>query len=379
MISSRSMFAATVLVAAAPAQLTLTDGNMNVGLGAIPATAQLPASLSLRADALATNHGFEQGWFYRVNGDAREFALRTLGGMTEGLVGTDHGNRDFANIDSRNLLKAAVDYDVYDSGPASGVAFNRLTLTNRSNAPVTVNVFCYTDLDIAATSGNDVCTGGLHSHFVTDGSGVQIEVRALGNDLTAVAAYPTLRTLLTNAAVDNLLPAFAPFAGDYTGAFQWQNRTLQPFEQSTFTVVFCVDTAAAALPLVEHYGIGNGYNFEIYTDTIPLQDNTQVRVIKSQMKNALPSVEQRTIFGLDPWVPQPYIPGLDFWVLPASIIGVYGFMTSPQGTAEEAFLVPPAPYFNGINIYFQVFSVDAAAPNGFAYFTPGMRFRIGKL
>ena len=379
MTSPRFLLAAVAFSAAVPAQLTLVDGNMNVAIGAVPATAQAPTSLGLRSDALAINHGFEQGWFYRVVGDTREFALRTVGGMTEGLVGNDHGNRDFANIDSRGLLKASIDYDTYDAGPASGVVLNRLVLMNRSNAPVTVDVFCYTDLDIAATSGNDVCTGTVNSHYVTDGSGVQIEVRALGNDLTAVAAYPAVRNLLTNAAVDNLNPGFAPFSGDYTGAFQWQNRTLQPFEQRTFTVALCVDTAAAALPLVEHYGIGNGSSFEIHTDTLPLQDNTQLRIIKSQMKGALPSVEQRTVLGLDPWVPQPYIPGLDLWVLPASIIGVFGFMTSPAGTAEEVFAIPPSPYFNGINVYFQVFTVDALAPNGYAYFSPGMRFRIGKL
>lgn len=378
MINFRLALCAATTAAVLPAQLTLSDGNMNAVLGTVPAT-QAAASFSLRADALTTNHGFEQTWFYRVGGDTREFALRTVGGMTEGLVGNDHGNRDFANIDSRGLLKASVDYDVYDTGPASGVLINRLTLMNRSNAPLTVNVFSYTDLDIGGTSGNDLCTGTATSHFVTDSTGVQIEIRALGSDLTAVAAYPAVRTLLLDTAVNNLQPGFLPFAGDYTGAFQWQNRTLQPFEQKTFTIAMCVDTTAAALPLVEHYGIGNGSSFEIHTETLPLQDNASVRVIKSQMKGALPNVEQRTIMGLDPWVPQPYIAGLDLWVLPPSIIGVYGFMTSAQGTAEETFVIPPGPYFTGINIYFQVFSVDALAPNGYAYYSPGMRFRIGRL
>jgi hypothetical protein len=373
-----AVLTAAAIAAALPAQLTVTDGNMQVVTGALSATLQTPRSLVLRADALAVDHAFEHWWYYRVSGDTREFALRNLGGVTEGIVG-EHVNRDFADVDARGLLKAAIDMDVYDSGPASGVLVSRVTFTNRSNAPVTVDVFCYTDLDIADTFANDVCTGSASSHFVSDPTGVQIEVRALGSDRSAVGAYPTIRDLLTNTAVNDLPLQAPPFQGDYSGAFQWQNRTLQPFEQRTFTVALAVDTAAAALPLVENYGAGNGHTFEIHTVSLPLQDQTQTRVISSQMKGALPGVEQRTIVGLDPWVPQPFIPGLDFWVLPASIIGVYGGLTTASGEAFELFVIPPGPYFSGFNVYFQVFAVDAAAPNGYAWFSPGMRMCIGKL
>jgi hypothetical protein len=378
---TRCLLAAASLAAAVPAQLTLTDGNLDAVFGALSATSHLPPAFELRADALAVNHAFQHGWYFRVAGDTREFSLRDIGGVSGGLVGTDHADRDFADLDARGLLKASIDYDAYDAGPASGVVISRMTLTNRSNAPVAVDVFCYTDLDVASTSADDVCTLSANpgSHFVTDANGVLVEVRALDPDISQVDAYPTIRTALSNTALDDLTQTVAPFTGDYTGAFQWQARTLAPFEQRTFTVAYAVNTPANALPLVEHYGAGNGSTFEIHTQTLPLQDNSQLRTIACQMKGALPNVEQRTILGLDPWTPQPYIPGLDLWVLPPSIIGVYGFMTSATGTAQEVFFIPPGPYFTGINVYFQVFSVDAAAPNGFAYFSPGMRLRIGRL
>ncbi len=372
------MAAAALFAVALPAQLTVTDGNMNVVTGALSATAQTPRSLALRADALAVDHGGEHWWYYRVAGDTSESSLRNVGGVTEGIVG-EHVDRDFTDVDARGLLKASIDMDVYDAGPASGVLISRATFMNRSNAPVTIDVFCYTDLDIADTFGDDVCTGTASSHFVSDPSGVQIEVRALGSDRSAVGAFPTLRDLLTNAALDDLPQQLPPFSGDYTGAFQWQNRTLQPFEQRTFIVALAVDNAATALPIVEHYGAGNGNSFEIHTVTLPLQDQTQSRVMACQMKGALPGVEHRTIVGLDPWVPQPFIPGLDFWVLPASIVAVYGGLTSTSGEAMELFVIPPGPYLAGFDAYFQVFSVDAAAPNGYAYFSPGMHMRIGKL
>ncbi len=381
MSHSRSLLCATDLSVAIPAQaLTLSDGNMNFVTGILSATAQTPRTLALRADALAINHGFEHWWYYRIAGDPREFSFRNLGGVTSSVApSNDHADRDFANVDNRNLLKASLDFDTYNAGPASGVVISRMTVMNTSNAPVTLNVFCYTDLDIAGTFGDDTCTGTNSSHFVSDPSGVQIEIRAIGNDLSEVAAYPIVRNRLTNVTVDNLNGALPPFAGDYSGAFQWQNRTLQPFEQRTFTIAMAVDTAAASLPLVEHYGAGNGSSFEIHTTTTPLQDNTQVRGVALQMKGALPGVEHRIVLGLAPWIPAPFIPGLDFWVEPVSIIAVYAGITSPTGEASELFVIPPSPYFSGFNVFFQVFSVDAAAPNGYAYFSPGMRWRIGKL
>lgn len=374
----RIVATAATLAIALPAQLTIGDGNMNVVVGAL-STAQAPQSLSLRADALGTDHGFEQGWFYRVAGDPREYALRSVGAVSEGVVAGTHADRELANVDIRSQLKASVDWDVYDAGPASGVVINRLTLTNRSHLPVTVDVFCYTDLDIAGTPGNDACAGGNSSHFVSDPTGIQVEVRALGNDLSQVGAWPSVRDALTNATLDDLSGVLPPFVGDYTGAFQWQSRTLQPFEQKTFTVVLAVETSALALPLVENYGAGNGSTFEIHATELPLQDNTQPRVFACRMKGALRYVEQRTVIGLASSTPFPFIPGLDFWVMPASIIGVFGGYTDANGEAAETFVVPPMPYLAGISIYFQVFAVDASAPNQFAFHSAGMKATIGKL
>src|SRR5690606_33430942 len=160
-------------------------------------------------------------------------------------------------LDARGLLKASVDMDIYSAGSASGVVISRLTLMNISNAPLTVDAFGYTDLDVAGTSGNDSCTGTTDRHYVTDPSGVQIELRGINAMASDVLAYPVIRTALTDTAVDNLSNALPPFTGDYTGAFQWM-ATLQPFEQRTFTIVMAVDTVAAMPPVVEHYGAGNG-------------------------------------------------------------------------------------------------------------------------
>ncbi len=380
--SSKAIASALALAAVVPAQLTIADGNMNVVTGVLSAAAQTPRTLDLSGDALAINHGFEHWWYYRIVGDPREWSLRNLGPVSEGVTASlDHLDRDFADVDSRGLLRASLDMDTYDAGPASGVVISRLTVMNISAAPITVNLFCYTDLDIAGTFGDDLATGTGSSHFVTDASGVQIEVRALGNDRSDIGPYPTIRDVLTNTAVDNLGNNLPPFSGDYSGAFQWQNRTLQPFEQQTFTVVIAIDTAAAAVPLVVHYGRGNGSNGEIHTQTVPLQDNSAVRQLSVELKNAQPNQLYRTVISLAPYNALPFIGGLDFWVDPFVVIGVWGIggLTSATGKATEVFQIPPTPYLAGLAVFSQCFYLDFAAPNGFAYFTPGMMMRVGKL
>jgi hypothetical protein len=377
----RTLVALAGIAVAMPAQSTIYDGNMNAVFGALSATSQMPRSLQLRSDALAIDHGFQAGWYYRVAGDTREFSLRNIGGVAEALAGFEHLDRDFADVDARGLLEASIDCDVYDNGPASGVVVTRLTLMNRSNAPVVVDAFHYQDLDIAATFGDDVCTGNGSAHVVTDGSGVQIEVRAVGNDRSAVGAFPTVRDLLTNPTFDDLPNTLPPFNGDYSGAFQWQNRTLQPFEQRTFTVFFIADTAGASLPLNEHYGAGSSTTLEIHTHTVAVQDNTAIRGFLVQMKGALPNVQHLFLAGAIPSFPFPYIPGIDLWIDPASTLGTFGHgvLTSSTGEAVQLYLIPPSPYLAGINVFFQGFAEDAAAANGFANWTPGLRIRVGKI
>lgn len=368
-----------MIVAGVSAQsLTLVDGNMSVTTAQPPATSQTPPSFDLLSDALAINQGYEHWWYYRVNGDASESALRSV---TSGGVSTagDHADRDFDDLDGRGVLKASVDFDTYSSGSASGVVISRLTVMNISAAPIVVDLFAYTDLDVAGTFGNDVCTGNGNSHFITDPSGIQIEVRGVGADRSDVGAFPSVRNLLTNGTVNDLGNNLPPFLGDYTGAFQWTATTLQPFEERTFQVVIAVDTAALAVPEIANYGAGNGSNFQIHCTDLPLQDNAQARLFSVRLKGALPNALYRLVTGLDPYNAAPFIPDIDLWVSPPSIIAVWGGFTTATGEVTQSFVIPPSPYLAGFDIYHQGFYVDAAAPNGFAYQTTGMRNIIGKL
>jgi hypothetical protein len=357
---------------------TMVDGNFRVTNGA-PSTLQSPCSLALRADALNINHGFEHWWFYRVAGDSRESALRAVGPTSGGLAPfLTHGDRDFGDVDLRGLLRANVDLDVYATGPASGVFTSRVTLTNLSAAPVTLDLFAYTDLDIAGTSNNDVCTGTADTHVVTDLTGVRVEIRGLGSDASEVGAYPAVRNKLTNAVVDNLANVLPPFNGDYTGAFQWSNRTLQPREEISFSVVFAVDTAASRVPEVAHYGAGSTVAAQISTDTVPLQDNSTLRFLGIHLDGAQPNAPVGLLTNLAPAPGLPFS-GLNLWVdptLPATFpIGT----TNPQGRTSYVFAIPTGPYFTGLPFYHQYIWLNPQSANGVADFSAGLKTRLGRL
>lgn len=351
---------------------------MAVTTGSVPA-GNSAASFDLRADAIAADHGFEHWWFYRLAGDTQEFSLKNSGPVTGGVPPhLTHADRDFGDVDSRGLLRANVDMDIYSAGPASGVLTSRVTFTNLSAVPQTLDLFCYTDLDVAGSSGNDSATGDGQHHVVTDLSGVRIDIRAAGADHSQVGAYPTVRNVLTDAVLNDLNDTLPPFAGDYTGAFQWQARTLQPGEQKSWTVVFAIDTAANRVPEVEHYGNGSSLQPEIFTDTLPLQDNAHIRQMGIYLKNALPNAP----FGLlSNTTAAPGIPFLNMtlWVDPSPPMQFPIGVTTATGDALFVFIIPPSPYLTGFPIYHQYFYADNNAANGVGQWTSAIMTKVGRL
>lgn len=375
-----SLASASLLSAALSAQvLTVTDSNMLVTLGGLSPSLQSPRLLNLQADALLTDHGFEHGWYYRMAGDPQEYAVRSLGGVTGGNFGNTHSDRDVNDVDSRGLLRMSYDFDVYSCGPASGVFISRCTVMNISNAPVAFDLFAYTDIDVAGTPGDDFLFYGTNnSHWLTDPTGISVEVRASGASLGGIANYPLIRSALMDAAPTTLLGTPPSFGGDYTGAFQWA-VPLQPREQRTFHVAFLINTPGIALPLVQNYGAGSGTDLQVHTQFLPLQDASQTRSFAVQLKGALPNVEYRIGFAQFGWSPLPFIPGIDLWIDPFNLLGIYGGFTSNSGDAFNVFFIPPSPYLTGFSLYSQVFGVNPNAPNGFADFSAGMQARIGLL
>ncbi len=369
------------LVCAPLAAQNLTIGEGNTSFTTTPASSTLftPRTFDLRGDALATDHGYEHWWYYRVAGDARELPLRAVGGMTGAVApfGT-HLDRDFANLENAGRLRAWLDADVYAAGPSSGVVVSRTTFQNLGVAPLVLDVFAYTDLDVAGSSGNDTVTGSLTSHVVTDLTGVTIEVRGLAADRSEVGVYPSVRTKLADALVDDLANVLPPFTGDYTGAFQWQARTLQPGESRTFTVVFAIETTATRVPVVEHYGHGSTTQATIDTDTLPLQDNSQLRQIGIHLRGAPPNAMCGLLTSTFGAAGLPFL-GFDMFVDPSPPAQFPAATTTANGEMTYVFPIPPSPYLTGYPLYHQFFFVDPTAPNGVGGSTGGLLTRLGRL
>lgn len=359
--------------------LTIAEGNTRFSTAAASATSLSPRTFDLRGDALAIDHGYEHWWYFRVAGDAQEMPLRSNGGVTGAVAPFNtHLDRDFADLEVRGLLRAAHDVDVYAAGPSSGVAISRVTFTNISAAPVTIDVFAYTDIDLAGSFGNDSVTGDGSHHVITDITGVRLELRAIGNDRSDVLAYPAVRNALTDASVSTLTDALPPFQGDYAGAFQWQNRALQPRESRTFTVVFALDTAANFVPEVAHYGRGSGLQAQISTDTLPLQDNSQMRQIGIHLRGAPANAPVGMLTSTVGVSGLPFL-GFEMFVDPNPPAQFPIATTTASGEMSYVFPIPPSPYLTGYPLYHQYFYLDPSAPNGVGGSTGGLYTRVGRL
>ena len=376
--------AAAIAGTAMAQDLNIQHGNMRYKAGALSATAQDAPSCDLKADALGTDHLFSQGWYFRVAGDTSETSFRNVGTVTRAVATADHADSDFANVESRGLFSAMQDFDIYAAGPASGVMISRLTITNISGAPLTMDVFNYADLDVGGSSSGDSATGGTSSIVVTDPVGVTIEYRAIGNDLVEVADYgaPTpIRTKLTDTAVTTLAGWSGTFGpGDFTAAFQWQNRTFAPGQVRSYIVMFAVDTRAQFPPIVEQYGSGAAGQTgvpQIITDALPLQDNSSLRSINVQLTGARPNSPCALLSNSTP--DSSAFLGVFVWVSPASPAQVVLSTTNSSGFKSFSFLIPTSPYLTSFPIYHQYFVGDTAASNGVASYTAGLKTQVGKL
>jgi hypothetical protein len=376
--------AASLAGTALAQDLTIQNGNMRYRNGAPSPTSQAAPSCDLRADALNTNHMFANGWYFRVAGDTQETSFRAVGPLVRAVATADHADSDWSNVESRGLFSAMMDFDCYAAGPASGVVINRLTITNTSGSPLTMDLFNYADLDLCDSSSGDSATGGTSSILVTDPCGVVVEYRALGNDLVEVQDYSAtnpLRTRLTDTSVNNLQGWSGTFGpGDFTAAYQWQNRTFAAGQARTFTVLFAVDTRAQYPPINEHYGSGLAGQTgvpRITTDALPLQNNAALRSLNVLLTNARPNSPCALLSNANS-ASMPFL-NVFVWVDPSSPAQVVIQTTNSSGFAAVAFLIPTSPYLTGFPIYHQWFVGDTAASNGIASYTTGLSNRVGKL
>jgi hypothetical protein len=248
------MLAAGLFAAAATlakAQGSVADGPATFELLAGHFDTTPAANFTGVAPTLAQDHVFEEGWWYRVQGDAAEKffpppTTQTYAGAVATLT--------WANVDGRGF-SAEKRVTVTNAGGPSGSVRLDLTLTNNNAADLPIDVFHALDLDLAGTAGGDAAVLlAPNGHIrVTDGV-QQGEYRGLGASAFLVRPFGDPADVpgeLSDAGVDDFDNSGLPFAaGDITMGFQWATTAIPPGGQRTCSVVMAVNTAAVPVELM---------------------------------------------------------------------------------------------------------------------------------
>lgn len=251
---AKSVLAALSCLATLAAQsaVSITDANASFSYTGYPTSTTSTVGYCNFA-AAAVDHAYQSWWYYAVQGDTRGSALNTAGGQMTATVASDNRSvaLDWANVDSRNFAAKLVNR-VYSTGAASGISAQALTITNNTGAPLTINLYCYTDLDVAGASNDSAAqaTGWpTGSHMVQDTTGVQCWVMASGFANFDVTAFATARgNVLAGVGGAPYVPANTglPFGpGDYTSVYHWV-VTIAPGASSTQSSLLAITQIPAS-------------------------------------------------------------------------------------------------------------------------------------
>ncbi len=190
---------------------------------------------------------FESWWFFRVQGERSETALGNTPDFEEyaGSV----SRLEFDDPGGAGIFSAILEAEVIDTGDNTGNLFQNLRIWNNSASDLIIDIFHYSDFDLAGTFGNDAAV-------LTSGSGdIQIDVSdgslpetasfiGYGADAFDVGTYSTLLRELTDGRETDLDGSGLPFgSGDFTGAFQWSSVVVGAGEAADFLTQFGSNSA----------------------------------------------------------------------------------------------------------------------------------------
>jgi len=172
---------------------------------------------------------FQDWWWYRIEGNNREFALSNL---TEWSQPSASQMRlvymEPDDVGSSRFLRIELNYTL--TSPGSGSATLRVVhrTTNQTGLTRTLHLFPYVDFDLRGGS-NMAFRVNPNTFRQTGGSGDCVNIwTSVAPNRWELAAYSATRTKLTNTQADNLSNSVSPFGpGDATASFQF-TRTLNP-------------------------------------------------------------------------------------------------------------------------------------------------------
>jgi hypothetical protein len=223
--------------AQAVVSFTITDGTVDLTLndleGARLGGAGGVGDLRTQITTTPIDHLFQNWFWYRAEGDTREYALSNQ------IAGTASGNRarlvysePSDNGATPNALRIELEYtltDLASTGYPRALLVIGFRLRNMTDSALSVQFFSYNDLDLSSSPGGEVgVVGGSDDH-------VQLVEQPTGSPSQAiyavsstnhihyqVGAFPNVLNQLTDAGSTTLTDASASFGpGDHTGANQW--------------------------------------------------------------------------------------------------------------------------------------------------------------
>ncbi len=167
---------------------------------------------------------YQSGFWYRVEGDTREYPLPQPDVEFYHLDGRVVAR--WNNLDGKGFAVEEETWVVDQEGPSGGF-WTRLTITNNNPTTVSFTLFHYLDPNVAATASGDYGTQ-VATNFLefTDGSSsLSYRRNAQAGGHYQVAAFPILRDLLNDDAITSLDDTGLPFGpGNVTAAIQFSTK-----------------------------------------------------------------------------------------------------------------------------------------------------------
>ncbi len=193
----------------------------------------------------ATDHLFENGWWYRIAGDTAEkfFPVPSSGNFP---VATSY-TVNWTNVDGRGFDASESGTVLNLGGPSGRVTLHMtVSLPAAAPGPITIDLFNFVDIDIGGVLANSATLTTPNSLMtLTAASGQTGEYQGIGATSFAVGTFGTATdpsTLLSNTVVDNFANTGLPFGpADFTAGYQWAGITLAPGTSRTVTAAFAIN------------------------------------------------------------------------------------------------------------------------------------------
>ena len=170
---------------------------------------------------------FRDIWYYRINGDSREFSFPKPDFTTEFI--DNKATLTWLDVGERGLFSAQLIQTINQPNTAAATLSNTFRITSLTNQAMQFDLFHYVDFDIVTQSNDEATLLSGIDHIsvidpVTPNDTNTAEMRAGGNLAFQVTdqAEEGLNEWLNDETITALDNSGLPFvSGDFSGAFQW--------------------------------------------------------------------------------------------------------------------------------------------------------------